>query len=90
MRPLGPKQIALLVVLAAPDRALVVADKIARSLMKRGLLAPMRADIDGMLRITPAGLRMLATLLEAGELARFLELKRPAAPAAPQPETTRP
>lgn len=63
---LGPKQLALLHMLAGPGTALVVADKLSHSLCARGLAQTM--VVGGCVRITPAGLRALADAAEAGRI----------------------
>jgi hypothetical protein len=72
MTALGSKQLQLLMALGSPGFALVVPDKRSRSLQKRGLLVPRFPGSDGFLRITPAGLRVLAEAMERGALEPFL------------------
>ena len=61
--------------MASPFQALVVGDKVSRSLVKHGLLAPHFADRDAFHGITPYGLRELADHMERGELNQFLDPK---------------
>jgi hypothetical protein len=72
MTALGPKQLQMLMSLGSPGFALVVPDKLSLSLQKRGLLTPRFSGSDGFLRITPAGLRVLAEAMERGALEPFL------------------
>jgi hypothetical protein len=66
----------LLGVLARPGTALVAADRRTRALAARGLV---REAVDGgLVHITPAGLRALATAAERGLLR--LEPELPARP----------
>jgi F0F1-type ATP synthase epsilon subunit len=62
---LGTKQRGLLRALASPSCALIVPDKVALSLVKRGLL---KTEDGGFACITPAGLRVLADELESGRI----------------------
>lgn len=70
---LGKKQIERLLSLASPASLLIVGgDRISVSLVKRGLLKPQDGnDRNAWLQITPAGMRVLADLLEAGQLEPF-------------------
>jgi len=80
-RPMGTRQRELLSKLAGVSMALVVGDKLSRSLVQRGLLA---AEADGSwAHITPAGLRAVADEIEAGQVEMFSpdKLKRPPAGA---------
>lgn len=63
--PLGKNQIYILAAMGSPGTAMVVGNKVTRSLQRRGLMAPLTPGEDVMLRITPAGLRVLADLYEA-------------------------
>lgn len=72
MKPLGKRQLEALMRLASPGVAIVVPDKVDRSLERRGYLKPLTGRSDGFLRITPAGLRALADAFERGELEQFL------------------
>lgn len=82
---LGKHQLSLLATMASPFSLLVVGDKVAGSLEKRGLLetrAPKHVSDEvkgkhpkGFLSITPAGLRAVAAALEAGELEQFYDPK---------------
>lgn len=74
MRPLGKYQTRLLVVLGSPTRAMVVPDATAKSLVARGLLR--EREPDGMVCITPAGLRALADEMEAGRVDDALDAIR--------------
>lgn len=71
-RPLGPRQLEVLLLLASPTTLLLTPDHAARSLVGRGLLARERLDCEA-LRITPAGLRQLADEMEAGRLPAAIE-----------------
>lgn len=75
MRPLGRNQIERLLGLASPSSLLIVGDdRVCRSLVTRGLLAPhFPNDRHAWLRITPAGMRVLAELYEAGCLDQFFK-----------------
>jgi hypothetical protein len=55
----------MLMALASPSCAMVVPDKVALSLVKRGLL---RTHDGGFACITPSGLRTLANELEEGRI----------------------
>ena len=68
MRPLGNKQRELLGQLGSPGRFLIVGDKVAESLARRGLLAAQGKNADSFYQITPAGLRALADEWESGRL----------------------
>ena len=62
--------------MGSPFHALVVADKVSRSLAKRGLLEPVgdpEAKDAGFFTITPAGLRVLADAMECGQIKQFLD-----------------
>ena len=62
--------------MGSPFHALVVADKVSRSLAKRGLLEPVgdpEAKDAGFFTITPAGLRVLADALERGQIEQFFD-----------------
>lgn len=62
---LGKHQIELLRQLANPWLHLIVADKVAVSLAKRGLIAPRSKTKTGFYSITPKGLRVVADLMDA-------------------------
>ena len=62
---LGRRQTELLRQLANPFLFLIVGDRVADSLVKRGLLAET-GPTGGFYQITPAGLRHVADLWEAG------------------------
>ncbi len=66
MRGIGRRQRDLLALIARPGTALVVPDKVSRSLVRRGLARHARPD--AMVHITAAGLRALADEAEAGRL----------------------
>jgi len=68
----GKHQIRLLAQLATPALMLVVPDRVSRSLERRGLVAPRSTRTDGCIGITPAGLRVLADLFEAGKLEKMV------------------
>jgi hypothetical protein len=63
---IGAKQLEILIILATPDRAMIVPGKTERGLIQRGLLKV--EDNGGFARITPAGLRALADAMEAGRV----------------------
>ncbi len=69
---LGKHQLCLLASMASPFSALVVGDKVSRSLVDKGLLAPHFSDKDAWHGITAKGLRELADQFEAGNLNQFL------------------
>ena len=69
---LGKHQIRLLVQLGTPALMLVVPDRLSRSLEKRGLVASRSKRTDGFIGITPAGLRALADLYDAGKLDKIV------------------
>jgi hypothetical protein len=83
---LGRHQLRLLAVLGNPHNMLIVPDKVALSLSRRGLVEPRSApasaigaggvDKGAFFGITPAGLRRLAVAIERGELGD-LSPKRP-------------
>lgn len=74
MRPLGKNQLERLLGLASPSMMLVVGDKLSKSLVSRGLLAPKFPDKpDAWHRITPQGMRALADAFEAGQLQQFMK-----------------
>lgn len=68
---LGKKQIEMLAALGSPGVAMIVPDKIALSLVKRGLMRT--AETGGFACVTPAGLRVLADEFEAGRVEGALE-----------------
>jgi hypothetical protein len=70
---LGKNQLERLLGLASPTSLLVVGgDRVIRSLAKRGMVkAKDPCKPNAWLQITPAGLRVLADALEAGELEQF-------------------
>jgi hypothetical protein len=68
---IGKRQLETLVTLGSPKFAMVVPDKCALSLVKRGLLRT--ADSGAFACITPAGLRVLAAEMEAGRVDGALE-----------------
>lgn len=65
---LGKNQIAMLRQLANPWLHLIVPDKVAMSLERRGLLAARAKDGGSFYSITPDGLRAVADLMEAGAI----------------------
>lgn len=73
-RPLGKEQMKLLGELACPSRMLPVPDPVSMSLKRRGLLRD--TEVGGGAVITPAGLRLLADLLEAGKVRTFDDFAR--------------
>ena len=75
MRPLGSKQRELLGQLGSPGRFLIVGDKVAESLARRGLLAAQGKEGKSFFQITPAGLRALAHEWESGRLEFKLDEK---------------
>lgn len=72
---LGKHQLCLLATMASPFSLLIVGDKISRSLVKRGLLAPHFAKSDGFHGVTPSGLRAVAEAMERGDLEQFMDPK---------------
>lgn len=68
---LGKNQLDVLRGLGSPSMAMVVPNKEAKSLVKRGLLRT--AESGGFACITPAGLRVLADALESGQIEGHLE-----------------
>lgn len=74
-RPLGKKQLELLLSCASPSSLLVVGDgPVEQSLVQRELLAPkLKQRPKAWLRITPAGMRALADALESGLLDQFFK-----------------
>ncbi len=73
-RPIGKRQLELLLSLASPSLMLVVGDGLSASLVQRGLLQPRYRDKpDAFHGITPAGLRALADNFEAGRLDQFMK-----------------
>ncbi len=62
----GHRQLNLLSVLARPGTALIVGDKLARSLVSRGLAQQARHD--AIISITSSGLRALADAADAGKI----------------------
>lgn len=86
MHPLGKRQLERLLGLASPSMMLVVGDALSASLVGRGLLTPHFPDqADAWHRITPAGMRALADVYEAGLLDRFMGDSHPSGPAANLP-----
>lgn len=69
----GRHQLCLLASMGSPFSLLVVGDRLAASLVARGLLEPRNRKglADGFLGVTPKGLRDLADALEAGQLEQF-------------------
>jgi hypothetical protein len=65
---LGRRQTELLRQLANPWLHLIVPDKIALSLARRGFLAARSKSGDGFYSITPDGLRVVADLMDAGAI----------------------
>lgn len=63
---IGKNQIDLLRCIARPGTALVVGDKISRSLVARGMAHEFGPD--RWITITPSGLRALADAAETGRL----------------------
>lgn len=68
---LGKKQRETLAALASPGLAMIVPDKVATSLVKKGLLRT--GESGGFACITPKGLRLLADELESGRVEGALE-----------------
>jgi hypothetical protein len=71
MRPLGTHQLRTLLIMASPAVIMLTPDKVARSLAGRGLLK-QHTETCGALRITAAGMRVLADAYEAGALDEFM------------------
>lgn len=79
MRPLGKHQLRLLACLSGITMTLVVPSKLSDSLVRRGLLEPRskkgpKGKPPGFIGITPAGLRVVADLMEAGQMAEYTKL----------------
>ena len=81
---LGKHQLHLLCALGNPFCQLIVSDKVSRSLVKRGLVAPQRAperqkdgtmDEGSFFRVTPDGLRVLAEALDGGQVEPLMDPK---------------
>jgi hypothetical protein len=72
---LGKNQLQRLLGMASPTCLLIVAeDRIAKSLVARGLTAPrFPDDPNAWHRITPKGMRALADALDAGQLDQFMQ-----------------
>jgi hypothetical protein len=75
-RSLGKNQLARLKSLAHPETYLIVGDRAADSLARRGLLRAFGKGRKSFFGITPAGLRALADALEERRCARNLPGKR--------------
>lgn len=71
MKPLGRKQIELLLHLGKPSLVMLTPDSVARSLVARGLLE-QKYEAGGPVRITAYGMRVLADYHAAGELDSFM------------------
>lgn len=69
---LGKHQIRLLAGLGTPALMLVVPNMVSRSLEKHGLVKGRSTRTDGFIGITPAGLRALADLYDAGKLDKMV------------------
>jgi len=70
LRPLGKKQLRLLLGMGSPAMLLLTPiGRLEASLLKRELIAKTKG---GAHRITPAGMRQLADAYEAGHLDRFM------------------
>ena len=65
---LGKHQIDMLRMLVDPGRFLIVGDKTALSLAKRGLVKARSKAHDSFYQITPAGLHAVADLWKSREL----------------------
>ena len=77
---LGKHQLCLLATMASPFSLLIVPDKVALSLHKRGLLASRSqrfasGEEKDCLSVTPTGLRALADALERGDIEQFFDPK---------------
>jgi hypothetical protein len=79
-RPLGIRQLSLLVKLAPPTRFLVLRCEVSRSLEARGLLAErvIPESRKPVLQITSQGLRTLADAMDSGQLGAALDRWRAA------------
>lgn len=65
--PLGPEQLKLLLNIGSPGRIMLTPpDRVAKSLLKRGLLA---VEPKGGIAITAAGMRAIADEMDAGRVA---------------------
>jgi len=72
-RPLGKRQLELLLFAGTPARILLAPDRVARSLAQRGLMEPVRKSSKA-LRISADGLRALADAHEAKQLDQLMKL----------------
>lgn len=70
---LGIHQLRILVVLGSPTMHLIVLDRIAKTLLGRGLL---RHSKTGGYVITAPGLRALAEAMDAGRVDEVMELMK--------------
>lgn len=70
MAALGKHQLEMLATMAGVHRAIVVPDKITRSLCRRGLMIGGSDKSDGFLLLTPAAYRTIAEALESGAIVR--------------------
>jgi hypothetical protein len=68
MTRLGIRQVRRLAALSGIGLCQVVPDDVTRSLCLRGLMLGTAPDGDGMVVVTPAGLRALADALDAGRM----------------------
>lgn len=74
-RPLGKRQLALLVTMAKPTRFFLIPCKVSRSLEARGLIAErlIPESRKPVLQITSKGLRALADAMDSGQIAAALD-----------------
>jgi hypothetical protein len=68
MARLGKNQIELLARMTGQGRAVVVGDKLIRSLAKAGCMSALSHNGDSFYVVTSAGLRAVADALDAGSL----------------------
>lgn len=78
MARLGAKQLDFLAGMAGTQKAVIVGDKLIRSLQDRGLMVALGKERNSFFTITPAGLRAVADALDSGALKAltFDDLKR--------------
>lgn len=65
---IGKRQLDFLAIMAGTGNAVVVGDKLIRTLADRGCLRALSAKGDSFYTITSAGLRAVADALDAGTL----------------------
>lgn len=68
MAPLGKNQLDFLMKMSGMGRAVIVGDKLIRSLCDRGLLVALSTEGDSFFVLTPNGLRAIADAIDSGAL----------------------